>query len=108
MARKATEIVPIMLRIREDLRRRLEREAKRHRISLNMEMRMRLEDSFEATARRSNESVAADLERNALRLGALVSRLQLSEQLAAKLAETKDPEIAALAKVWLLTRGPQP
>jgi hypothetical protein len=104
MPRKSTEIVPIMLRIREDLRRKLEREAKRHRTSLNAEMNMRLEDSFDQAARRSNESVAADLETNALRLGALVTRLELSEQLAERLAQTNDQEIANLASAWLRIR----
>jgi hypothetical protein len=47
MARKPSEIVAVTLRIREDLRRRLEREAKRGRTSLNGEMEQRLEDSFE-------------------------------------------------------------
>jgi hypothetical protein len=47
MARKPSEIVAVTLRIREDLRRRLEREAKRGRTSLNAEMERRLEDSFE-------------------------------------------------------------
>ncbi len=47
MARKPTDIVAVTLRIREDLRRRLEREAKRDRTSLNAEMERRLEDSFD-------------------------------------------------------------
>jgi hypothetical protein len=46
MAKKATAIVPTMLRIREDLRKRLEREAKKKDHSLNAEMVERLEQSF--------------------------------------------------------------
>ena len=46
MAKKSTEIVPTMLRIREDLRKRLEREAKKRDHSLNAEMVERLEQSF--------------------------------------------------------------
>jgi hypothetical protein len=46
MAKKSTEIVPTMLRIREELRRRLEREAKKRDHSLNAEMVERLEQSF--------------------------------------------------------------
>jgi hypothetical protein len=46
MAKKSTEIVPTMLRIREDLRKRLEREAKKKDHSLNAEMVDRLEQSF--------------------------------------------------------------
>jgi hypothetical protein len=104
MPRKSTDTVAITLRVRESLRQKLEREATRHRVSLNTEMNMRLEDSFEAQARRSNESVAADLDSNALRLGALVVRLELSEQLAEKLTRTNDPEIRALAGAWLRIR----
>jgi hypothetical protein len=46
VAKKSTEIVPTMLRIREDLRKRLEREAKKRDHSLNAEMAERLEQSF--------------------------------------------------------------
>jgi hypothetical protein len=46
MAKKATAIVPTMLRMREELRKRLEREAKRNARSLNSEMVGRLEQSF--------------------------------------------------------------
>jgi hypothetical protein len=46
MAKKPTAIVPTMLRIREDLRKRLEREAKKRDHSLNAEMVERLEQSF--------------------------------------------------------------
>jgi len=49
MARKSTDTVAITLRIREDLRRRLEREAKKKDTSLNSEMEARLENSFELT-----------------------------------------------------------
>lgn len=49
MAKKSTAIVPTMLRIREDLRKRLEREAKKRDHSLNAEMAERLEKSFAAT-----------------------------------------------------------
>jgi hypothetical protein len=46
MAKKSTAIVPTMLRMREDLRKRLEREAKKRDHSLNAEMVERLEQSF--------------------------------------------------------------
>jgi hypothetical protein len=44
--KKATAIVPTMLRMREEMRLRLEREAKKNVRSLNTEMVMRLEGSF--------------------------------------------------------------
>ena len=46
MGRKPTEQVALTLRIRESLRRRLEREAERHDQSLNAELTNRLEESF--------------------------------------------------------------
>ena len=46
MAKKSTAIVPTMLRMREELRKRLEREAKKRDHSLNAEMVERLEQSF--------------------------------------------------------------
>jgi hypothetical protein len=49
MAKKSTAIVPTMLRMREDLRKRLEREAKKRDHSLNSEMVERLEKSFSAS-----------------------------------------------------------
>jgi Arc-like DNA binding domain len=48
MARKLTEIVALSLRIREEMRRRLEREAKKQERSLNAEIVNRLEQSIQA------------------------------------------------------------
>jgi hypothetical protein len=45
-ARKATELVPTMLRIRESLRKKLERSAKSNDVSINQEISDRLELSF--------------------------------------------------------------
>jgi hypothetical protein len=47
VARKRTDTVALTLRVREDLRRRLEREAKKRAHSLNTEMVRRLEDTFQ-------------------------------------------------------------
>jgi hypothetical protein len=48
MARKPTDTVALTLRIREELRRRLQREADKDDVSLNWEIIRRLEGSFEA------------------------------------------------------------
>ena len=61
MARKPSDIVQPNLRIREELRRRLEREAKKRDVSLNNEMTYRLERSFDEDATRSNAEVSADM-----------------------------------------------
>jgi predicted HicB family RNase H-like nuclease len=47
VARKTTELVPLMLRLREGLRKQLEKAAKAHDQSLNTEVNDRLERSFE-------------------------------------------------------------
>jgi hypothetical protein len=49
-ARKPTAIVQLKVRLREDLRRRLEREAERREDSLNNEIVRRLESSFKRDA----------------------------------------------------------
>jgi hypothetical protein len=61
MSRKPTDTVQVGLRIRESLRRQLEKESEKHRVSINQEMAMRLEDSFRADAFRSIDTIAADL-----------------------------------------------
>src|SRR5262249_21179308 len=50
MARKSTEMVALTLRIREQLRRKLERASERNNTSLNAEMANRLEASFQKEA----------------------------------------------------------
>jgi hypothetical protein len=47
MARKPTETIALSLRVREELRRRLEREAKKQNHSLNAEIVHRLQRSLE-------------------------------------------------------------
>jgi hypothetical protein len=61
MAKKSTAIVPTMLRIREDLRKRLEREARKRDHSLNAEMVERLEKSFVNQAQASRDTALLDL-----------------------------------------------
>jgi len=46
MARKPADIVPLMVRLRESLRARLERAAERNQRSMNLEIAARLEQSF--------------------------------------------------------------
>jgi len=53
MARQLTDIVSLSLRIREGIRRRLEREAKKRNLSLNAEIVDRLDQSFELVERQA-------------------------------------------------------
>jgi hypothetical protein len=104
MARRPNETVQTNLRIKEALRRKLEREAKRHGISFNKEVMLRIEGSFETGANRDLTEIAEDLKANWLRFGERFLLLDLEEQLAEALAKTTDPEVSKLAQAWLLTR----
>jgi|SRR5579872_1625631 len=75
MARKPSDIVQPNLRIREDLRRRLEREAKKRGVSLNNEMTYRLDRSFEQDAMRSNEEISEDMKNIWARYGEMFHSL---------------------------------
>ncbi len=70
MSRKSIDIAHVNLRIRESLRKRLAQEAKKHGFSLNNEIRVRLEASFEREASQSIAESAARLEDVAYRLSA--------------------------------------
>jgi hypothetical protein len=60
-ARKKTDLVQCGLRLREELRHRVEVEARKNRVPLNQEIARRLERSFDADAMRSIEAVASSL-----------------------------------------------
>jgi hypothetical protein len=85
MGRKATDLVQLTLRLREDLRRRIEREAKKDDLSLNNEIVRRLERSFDYDDWRGERLVLI----TALRTHpALTPR----EKVAVEKAETADEE----------------
>jgi hypothetical protein len=104
MPRQTHEVASFTLRIRESLRRRLEREAQRHHFTLNNEIRIRLEDSLNRDAVRVLDDVANDMQINWARYSNRYMLLSLEDQLATALSRTKDPEVANLAKVWLIHR----
>ena len=62
MARKPSDITKPNLRIREDLRRRLELAAKKRRVSLNIEMASRLKESFERVDMLKLSKIASNIE----------------------------------------------
>jgi hypothetical protein len=61
MPRKPVDIAHVNLRIRENLRKKLADEARKHRFSLNNEIRIRLEESFEREGFQSIAKIAAQL-----------------------------------------------
>ena len=71
--RKSTALVPSMIRMREELRKRLEQQAKKNNRSLNSEMILRLEQSFVDVLKGKRDGYLLDM---------LLSRF------------TKDPDLA--------------
>lgn len=78
MARRASDTAQLKLRIREDLRRRLEQAAKKRGVSLNFEMTSRLTDSF---ALRKIDEVASNLESGFGRFARVMENKILQEEL---------------------------
>jgi hypothetical protein len=107
MARKPLDIANINLRIRESLRAKLEREAKKNRTSLNNEIRLRLEDSLEGGAARDLDDIATNMKAVWARYGERFLRLSLEDELAEALAQSTDPKVATLARAWLHTKATQ-
>ena len=61
MPRKPSDVTQIKIRVREDLRRRLEQAAKKRDVSVNFEMVDRLKASFDQTAHRTIDEAAASI-----------------------------------------------
>ena len=77
--RKPEELVITNLRIRESLRRALEREAEQHQVSLNKEIINRLEDSLEAGDKLELRAIRADMETIWMRYSEWFSAHELEE-----------------------------
>jgi hypothetical protein len=75
--RKPEELVITNLRLRESLRRALEREAEQHQVSLNKEIINRLEDSLEAGDKLKLSVIAYDMMMAWLRFGDRFLALEL-------------------------------
>jgi hypothetical protein len=80
MARKATEYVQFKLRIRESLRRRIEREAEKKNQSANNEAVMRLEQSFANEGQEALISALVGGGENADLLRAVALNMQLLQK----------------------------
>jgi hypothetical protein len=110
LPRKPADIAHVNLRIRENLRRRLEVEAKRHRFSLNSEMHARLEQSFYDKAHGDIWEIAHGIKSAWLRLEAVQEQRALAGLVMEALKElTGDADeiaerakaLAAPARKWL-------
>jgi hypothetical protein len=101
MAKKSDAIVQVKLRLREQLRRRLEVAAKKRGVAVNYEMMSRLERSFEQESIRALENIATDIQLNWLRFGERFLGLQLTTEAVAALANNPDQKVANLAQAWI-------
>lgn len=81
MARKATEIVQVNLRIREELRRRLDSAAKANGVSLNAEMANRLYLSFDRDTLRSLQEIATDIGTGWAKFAERFEKLELADEM---------------------------
>jgi hypothetical protein len=80
----ASDIAHITIRIREDLRKKLVKAAESEQRSLNSEIAVRLDESFEIKGRIEIEKLAASLNKEIVRLEALhETRQQEMEQFRA-------------------------
>jgi Arc-like DNA binding domain len=105
MAQKGSELRPVMTRIPEKLRQRLEREAKFRGRSMNMEIVTRLQESFDIPdmAQEIAEEIRSELSESLVpiqsQIRAILSHLGLpdpvEEEAARRLKEHDSPEMKA-------------
>jgi hypothetical protein len=88
--RKPHDTTHISLRLREELRRRLEQSAAQRRLTLTSEIRIRLEDSLDIEPESDLRAIVDDLKINWLRYSARHLRIDLADQLADVLAKNED------------------
>ena len=100
MVRSPNVTVQVNLRIKESLRRQLEREADKHQTSLNNEMRLRLEDSFKAQDLRDHGEHNRDTEVLLARYARHLTLHELQQDLMRAMEKTTDPEVAKLWTAW--------
>jgi hypothetical protein len=97
--RKKTATVQLKLRIREELRQKLERQAHGREVSLNSEMVRRLENSFESGTTDLLVKVLTGSPSNAKLLAMIASVLQATELLLKNDKQRTEITAAAIKKV---------
>ncbi len=107
MSRKPTATAQLKLRIREDLRRRLEAAAKKRAVSLNSELVWRLQQSLDQESLRKHDEIVRDMDVMQARYGnalidhdASVNLMRAAEALITQI-DLQDPKAidAAAAEV---------
>jgi len=98
--RQPHEFAQISLRLREPLRRKLERAAAAHHFTLNNEVRIRLEDSFNRDAAYMLDDLIGDLRIRWARQGERDKALEFGDQLAAAVLAQQWGVAPQLARLW--------
>jgi hypothetical protein len=104
VARSPNITVQVNLRIKESLRRQLEREADKHQTSLNNEMRLRLEDSLKRAAQFDLVETTEALKRVEEYFREMLLHRQLEDDLIAAMEKSADPEVAKTAQIIGLSK----
>ena len=103
--RHPDNVTVLSLRIKKELHRKLKREAAKHRVSVNNEIAMRLQDSFEAGARRSLDGIITHMALLWSQVETYVAASELEWEVAGAVLENKDPkETVKLVQKWLWHR----
>ena len=100
MPRKPTDTTHISLRIRESLRRRLEREAEKHQTSLNTMIRLKLEDAFEASDLRTHGECNRDTEVLLARYSKHLTLYELQQDLMRSMSYFSSQERTPRRRMW--------
>jgi Arc-like DNA binding domain len=87
---EAARVAQFKLRVPWDLRTRLLQAADSHGRTINAELRLRLEDSFEQGAHRNLEEICTDLRTAWGRFSARFLRMELADQLADAVMQNGD------------------
>ena len=106
MPRHPDNVLQVNLRIRKDLHRKLKIEADNHRVSLNAEIALRLNDSFEdRDAHRSLGTITMHMGLVWSQIEGFIAASQYEHAVARAVLQEKDPkEILELLKDWLWQR----
>jgi hypothetical protein len=104
--RHPDNVLQVNLRIRKELHRKLKIEAAQHRVSVNAEIALRLQDSFENLgSRRTLSDLSAEMKLSWMRHESYFIASELEREVFDALLQKKDPkDIVELLRKWLLQR----
>jgi predicted HicB family RNase H-like nuclease len=92
------DLLPIVLKIPSRLRQAVEEKAQKHHTGINNMIRLLLEDAIAGTEARALEDIRMDMEHAWARFAQRFLLLEVSHELTAQLARSKDKDVAKLAR----------